>query len=280
MKNTLGPLARLAAAAQGGDISAFLDVWLREDLLLEKDASVLRTYYRSYARHFGAYAKHHYRNQTRELMVDPRDRPGARMLEIGCGCGTESLWFAVRGFKVTAADVSEDFLKVAGARKALLERALGRTLACEFRHVSVLDLDEEPFDLVWMEQAFHHLEPRDAVVRKISGLLRPGGRLFISECNAWNPLQQLVLLRLRGTNTIITHQGVPWGHERILTPWRLRSHFAPFGIEQVGLRYFRTLPNREWADWLTSRVGMFDDADHWWMRSFYTHYNYLGIKRG
>jgi 2-polyprenyl-3-methyl-5-hydroxy-6-metoxy-1,4-benzoquinol methylase len=175
--------------------------------------------------------------------------------------------------------VSESFLEVAAKRKDALERALDRPLACEFRNSSVLHLDEPPYDLVWMEQAFHHLEPRDAIVERIGALIRPGGRLLVSECNAWNPLQQLMLLKLRGTRTIMTYQGVPWGHERILTPGRLRRHFERCGVEQISLRFFRTLPNRGWADALTSRLGMFDDVDRWWLRPLYTHYNYAGRKR-
>jgi 2-polyprenyl-3-methyl-5-hydroxy-6-metoxy-1,4-benzoquinol methylase len=269
----------LAAAASGGDISAFLEVWLREDLLPDEDAAVFREYYRSYQRNFGHYVKHHYRNQTRELMTQLEDEPAARVLEVGCGCGTESLWMAVRGFRVTAVDVSKSLLRVAVARKGILERALGRQLACEFNCKSVLDLDDGPYDLIWMEQAFHHLEPRAAIVQKISSLLRPGGRLIVSECNAWNLLQQLVLFKLRGTRTIITHNGVVWGHERILTAGRLRREFERGGIEQISVRYFRMLPNRRWADTLTARLGLFDDADRWWVRPFYTHYNFVGRKR-
>ena len=271
--------ALLAAAAAGRDISAFLEVWLREDLLPDEEAAVFRDYYRSYRRNFGPYVKHHYRNQTRELMRQLEDEPAARVLEVGCGCGTESLWLAIRGFTVTAVDVSEAFLKVAAARKRILERDLGYPLACEFHNKSVLDLDGGPYDLIWMEQAFHHLEPRAAIVEKVSSLMRRGSRLVISECNAWNPLQQFVLFKLRGTRTIITSNGVMWGHERILTAYRLRREFERYGIEQVSLRYFRTLPNRRWADTLTARIGLFDDSDRWWMRPFYTHYNYVGRKR-
>jgi 2-polyprenyl-3-methyl-5-hydroxy-6-metoxy-1,4-benzoquinol methylase len=273
------PHALLAAAVRGEDISAFLEVWLREDLLPGDEAEVFREYYRSYQRNFGPYVKHHYRNQTRELMAKLADEPAARVLEVGCGCGTESLWMAVRGCSVTAVDVSEAFLKVAATRKDVLEQALGRQLACEFHNKSVLNLDGGPYDLIWMEQAFHHLEPRAAIVKKISGLMRPGGRLVVSENNAWNPLQQLVLFRLRGTRTIITYNGVIWGNERILTAGRLRREFERCGIEQISLRYFRTLPNRRWADALTARTGFFDDADRWWMRPLYTHYNYVGRKR-
>jgi len=279
MPASVEPYALLAAAAAGGDISAFLEVWLREDLLPDEESAVFREYYRSYVRYFGPYLKHHYRNQTGELMALLSNAPAARVLEVGCGCGTESLWMAVRGHTVTAVDVSETMLKVAVARRGILEQVLGRELACDLQKKSVLDMDGGHYDLIWMEQAFHHLEPRAAIVEKIGSLLRPGGQLVICEANAWNPLTQLLMFKLRGTRTIITYNGVSWGNERILTATRLRREFERCGIEQISLRYFRTLPNRRWADTLTARTGFFDDADRWWMRPFYAHYNYVGRKR-
>jgi 2-polyprenyl-3-methyl-5-hydroxy-6-metoxy-1,4-benzoquinol methylase len=279
MRSTAASRTLLSAAVANEDIGAFLEVWLREDLLPVEDAAILRDYYRTYQRNFGSYVKHHYRNQTRELMAELETRPAARVLEIGCGCGTESLWLAAHAHHVTAVDVSDSLLKVAAARKDILEQALGRRLECAFHKMSVLDMDDDPYDLIWMEQAFHHLEPRAAIVKKIGSLIRPGGSLVISESNAWNPLQQLVLFKLRGMKTIITYNGVPWGHERILTPGRLRREFERIGVEQVSLRYFRTLPNRPWADSLTARIGLFDDVDRWWMRPLYTHYNFVGRKR-
>jgi 2-polyprenyl-3-methyl-5-hydroxy-6-metoxy-1,4-benzoquinol methylase len=274
------PYAHLAAVVAEGDISEFLEVWLRRNLLPDEEAGALYAYYRSYRRNFGPYLKHHYRNQTRELMVLLEAEPSARVLEVGCGCGTESLWMAAQGVTVAAVDVTESFLNVAAARKKILECALGHRLECEFHRKSILDMEGGPYDLIWMEQAFHHLEPRAAIVEKIGGLLRPGGHLVVSENNAWNPLQQLVLFKMRGTKTIVDVDGVPWGNERILTAGRLRRQFERCGIEKITLRYFRTLPNRHWSDMLTARIGMFDDADRWWMRPFYTHYNYVGRKRG
>lgn len=268
-----------ASAGAAGDISTFLDAWLHTDLLTGAEAAAFDHYYASYKRNFGPYIQHHYRNQTRELQQLLGERGPLRVLEVGCGCGTESLWMSLCGHSVKAIDVSEKLLRVARARKRLLEEATGREVDCDFELKSVLELEEGGYDLVWLEQAFHHLEPRAAVAEKISRLLQPGGHLLISESNAWNPLLQLMLYRLRGTRTIINHNGVMWGNERILTPGMLSRVFRPHGINPVSVRYFRMLPNRVWAERLARLTGIFDGADHWWLRPFYTHYNYVGCKQ-
>jgi 2-polyprenyl-3-methyl-5-hydroxy-6-metoxy-1,4-benzoquinol methylase len=269
----------LASATGGDDISAFLDIWLRTDLLTGEEAVAFDHYYASYKRNFGPYIRHHYRNQTRELQQYLDRQSPLRVLEVGCGCGTESLWMSLRGHSVKAIDVSEKLLRVAETRKRLLENATGREVDCDFELKSLLDLDESGYDLVWLEQAFHHLEPRETVVVKISRLLRPGGHLVISESNAWNPLLQLMLYRLRGGKTIINYHGVTWGNERVLTPGSLSRVFLPHGINPVSVRYFRMLPNRGWAERLTALTGIFDEVDHWWLRPLYTHYNYVGCKQ-
>lgn len=261
--------------------SEFLAAWLAEDGLPDADREVFRAYYRHYARSFRAHVRRAYDHTLAPVATRLRELPpNGRVLEIGAGCGTEALYFALLGADVTAVDISGTRLGVARRRAEILQREFRKPLACEFILTSLLDFrPPEPFDLIWMEQAFHHLEPRAAIVQKISSLLRPGGRLIVSECNAWNLLQQLVLFKLRGTRTIITHNGVVWGHERILTAGRLRREFERGGIEQISVRYFRMLPNRRWADTLTARLGLFDDADRWWVRPFYTHYNFVGRKR-
>lgn len=270
----------MAAAAGAGDISAFLEAWLRTDVLTGEEAAAFDHYYASYKRNFGPYIRHHYRNQTRELQQYLDRQCPLRVMEVGCGCGTESLWMSLHGHSVKAIDVSDKLLRVAGTRKRLLEDAMGRELDCDFELKSVLDMDESGYDLVWLEQAFHHLEPREAVTEKISCLLRPGGHLVVSESNAWNPLLQLMLYRLRGTKTVIKHHGVTWGNERVLTPGMLGREFRSHGINPVSVRYFRMLPNRSWAERLTALTGVFDDTDHWWLQPLYTHYNYVGCKLG
>lgn len=90
----------------------------------------------------------------------------------------------------------------------MLEAALGRPLPLTILTRSVLDLETgDGFNIVWMQQTFHHLEPREAMVAHITRLLAPGGRLVVSEANGLNPLLQAQLFRLRGFRTIGTIPG-------------------------------------------------------------------------
>ena len=91
-----GWVHRLQAAA---DPAAFLTLWLEHDLLDEEAQATLERYCASYRADFSPRMRHCYGEQLREVTALVGARPGARLLEVGCGCGTESLWLALRGRK-------------------------------------------------------------------------------------------------------------------------------------------------------------------------------------
>src|SRR6266852_7248086 len=153
---------------QGAEnIAEFLDLWLRGDLLTSAEQEVLGGYYTSYRKHFGPYLRHHYTRQTKELIQLVSNLGQPEVLEVGCGCGTESLWAAMKGARVTGIDIQSDVLDVARARLRHLRALNTRLLDCEFIKSNLLDLDgRERFDIIYLEQAFHHLEPRAKVIDK------------------------------------------------------------------------------------------------------------------
>ena len=262
-------------------ISDFLCEWLEHKTLAPVEQRTLWEYYAGYRRHFPARLQHYYSRQIQEVMDLLRARPESRVLEIGCGTGTESLWMAMQCASVTAVELSQDRFQAAVARKQVLEQQLGRSLDCRFLNESLLDLPEvEAYDILWMEQAFHHFEPRHHVVDKLVSLVKPGGHIVVSEANALNPLLQAQLFSQRGFKTIRhfdDHLGRrhPYGDERILTAGSLARLLAQRGVDRVSVEYFRVFPNSARFDSLLA----WEQAVPRWMRPVFTHYNYVGVKR-
>jgi SAM-dependent methyltransferase len=254
-----------------GTIDAFLSYWLANPLLPAEEQRVFDHYYRSYKRHFGPYVRHWYARQTEELTDLIRARDAARVLEVGCGCGTEVLWAAIQGAEVTGIDIDDQLLAVARARLGIIERmGGGEPLRCELRHASVLTFESGmPFDIIFLEQTFHHLEPRAEVVAALARLLAPGGHLILVECNAWNPVLQAAFFKMRGTKTIVHHLGHVWGNERITWPFMLVRLFRSHGLDPVGLQYYRIFPNVPVAD----RLCFLDRHLPGFLKPMFTHYN-------
>lgn len=269
--------------ASATNISEFLAQWLSKETLPEAEQKILWQYYASHRRHFPPRLQHYYRRQTDEIMELLRRNPGARVLEIGCGTGTESLWMAMQGAQVDAIELSQERYRTAMARKAVLERELGRTLQCRFINETVFEMAvTQPYDVLWMEQTFHHLEPREAMVDKLVAIVRRGGHIVVSEANGLNPLLQAQLWAQRGfsfktVRHFVDHKGRehPYGDERVLSARSLSRLFRRRGVEQVSLEHYRLFPSGPNFDGLLS----WEEAAPRWLPPLFTHYNYVGIKR-
>lgn len=109
--------------------------------------------------------------------------------------------------------------------------------------------DSEKFDLIYMKDVFHHLEPREKVVEKLLTLLAPEGKIIIVEPNALNPLIQWKMFRIRGFKTVIeksdrlTGERYLFGNERLVTGREMCRLFQRFGLEGC-VRHMRLLPTQ------------------------------------
>ena len=107
-------------------------------------------------------------------------KPGVRALEIGCGTGLFTAFFAETGASVCAIDISEELLQRARARSLPSDRV--QFVRGRFEE-AVLG---EAFDAIVGSSVLHHLELEPALAR-IRGLLRPGGWMSFAEPNLLNP---------------------------------------------------------------------------------------------
>jgi len=102
---------------------------------------------------------------------------GMRILELGCGWGSLSLWMAERypGSQITAVSNSASQRRWIEARAD--ERGLGNL------HVITADMNDfeidGPFDRVVSVEMFEHMRNHPALLERIHRWLRPGGKLFV-----------------------------------------------------------------------------------------------------
>jgi SAM-dependent methyltransferase len=249
-------------------IDDFLAFWLSSNILARPEQTSFDYYYRSYKRYFGPYIRYWYRRQTTELLELVRMMGRPHVLEVGCGCGTESIWSAIQGADVTGIDIDDGLLDVARSRLDFVRKFV--PVSCRLERLSLLDVDDaDRFDIIFLEQAFHHVEPRDEAVAKLAKIVADDGFVVFSEANAWNPLIQAMLFKLRGFNTVTTFHGSQWGNERIIFPNCLIGLFAKHGFRRRSLKFFRTLPNVPIADGFLT----YDTKIPQIFLPLFTHYN-------
>jgi SAM-dependent methyltransferase len=207
-----------------------------------------RANYPQYHRMLGK-ADYLWRSYDRRLTdIIPLAKSGIRALEIGCGIGADLHWLALHGASVVGLDVKSEWIAAARQLTEIVSNHFG-PVDVDIRRTNFLDMPDEQFDLVYMKDTFHHLEPRDRIIDKLAKVLKKGGRLVIVEPNAWNPLIQYKMFAIRGFKTIAvktdkaTGERFVYGNERLVTPAALRRGFRSAGIEGQ-TRVLRLLPTQ------------------------------------
>lgn len=102
--------------------------------------------------------------------------PGSA-LDLGCGEGGDAIWLASRGWTVTAADISQRALEIAGRNAAAA--GVADKITWE-RHDLAASLPAGSFDLVAATYLHSPVElPRAAILRDAATAVAPGGTLLV-----------------------------------------------------------------------------------------------------
>ena len=166
-----------------------------------------------------------------------------RICNLGCGAGETCTELAHIGYHVTGFDLSPELIALA-VRRAELDRVTDRAT---FLVADALKLETvpEPFDLVLVQAALHHMEV-PVVLDALDRLLKPGGTLVIQEPVAFLPWLQ----RLRN-RTSVSRDFSP--NERPLNQTDLAQIEARFDVVEkrfynLFARFLRFVPDLAWVN--------------------------------
>lgn len=133
--------------------------------------------------------------EARKYLVEPHipafadfDRWNSkRVLEVGCGIGTDSINFARAGAHLTAVELSGESLRIAAQRADVM----GVADRIQFVQANAEELtsvlDDEPYDLVYSFGVIHHTLHPERALAEMRGLVAPGGtlKLMIYHRRSW-----------------------------------------------------------------------------------------------
>ena len=119
--------------------------------------------------------------------------PGASLLEIGCGMGTDLLQFARGGARCTGVDLTPRSVEITRHRFALY----GMDGTFMIGDGEQLPFASDSFDVVYSNGVLHHTPDTARAIREVHRVLRPGGvaKVMLYHRNSLNYWFEIVLRR-------------------------------------------------------------------------------------
>jgi 2-polyprenyl-3-methyl-5-hydroxy-6-metoxy-1,4-benzoquinol methylase len=188
-----------------------------------------------------------YLAQRFQYVLDHVTKPGAKVWDVGCGFGTTSLLLALNGFDVTGTTLEYYFDQIEERKKFWSKYGDLSKLTFEYKNMFDESPAPESVDYVVAQDTLHHLEPFADAVRIFHRVLRPDGKLVVSEENGNNIICNIKHFRERGFKRIITIHDKRLGKDilignentRSLKKWREEFSILPFQFEEDSVDYIR-----------------------------------------
>jgi SAM-dependent methyltransferase len=203
------------------------------------------------------------------------DFAGKRLLEVGCGMGTDLLQFARGGAQVTGVDLTPRSVETSRHHLKLY----GQTGDFALTDAEKLPFADGSFDVVYSNGVLHHTPDTAGAVREIHRVLRPGGlaRVMLYHRHSWNYWFEIILHRglllgqlLRGQSAedimsryVEVNEGEGRPLVKVYSRGQSRGLFAMFREVQTEVRqltkddfyFFRRLLPQRLIETLGRRIG-------------------------
>jgi ubiquinone/menaquinone biosynthesis C-methylase UbiE len=200
---------------------------------------------------------------------------GKRLLEVGCGMGTDLLQFARGGAVCTGVDLTPRSVEISSLHFGLYGMRADFVLA-DGEHLPFAD---ESFDVVYSNGVLHHTPDTQRAVREVHRVLKPGGiaRVMLYHRNSLYYWMEIILhrgilrghfLRGRSPEEIMSRYVEYSEHEakplvKVYSRRQARSLFEPFSeikteVEQMireELRFLRPLVSEKMFTRLRRSAG-------------------------
>jgi SAM-dependent methyltransferase len=126
------------------------------------------------------------------------DLRGKRLLDIGVGLGESSVYFALRGAKVTAVDISPLMIE----KVVSLGQRFGVEIEGRLSDGEDLNVPAGEYDVIYLANTVHHVQHRAVLFEQMCRALKPGGFFFSYDPIAYNPAINVYRRMATGVRTL------------------------------------------------------------------------------
>lgn len=183
-----------------------------------------------------------YSERLRPLILElKRSRTQTRILDGGCGCGSEALLMSLFGRDVTGIDLVPYRVEFAQSRIPYYQSLSNDILKVHFINSNIFDFLEsaENFDIIWLMESISHIHPAEKFIELSFKRLNQNGLLIISDSNAMNPVSWYRSFKIRGALRWYTYReekqtrkgrAVEVAEERIFSSRGLKKNLTQAGF--------------------------------------------------
>jgi len=159
-------------------------------------------------------------------------RRSVRILDAGCGLGSELLLFARRGCQCVGVDLHKNRFPAAKERVAFwkLEDSV------EFVAGDVCSLELGMFDAIFSMEALTHISPINSFLQRSAQNLNGGGLILLTDPNPLNLYWQIYVLKVRGlrkhyyiTDSLAGGK-LRYANERLISPNFLKRTLRKYSV--------------------------------------------------
>ncbi len=243
-----------SAQDRGGDTWPWYENIPRElDLgfLAPDEREYLAAYYRG-GGHLQPGRRHFFRRHCSETFSRAAahllgSTPAPRVIDLGCGSGTQTLYLALCGARVVALDLDRQALQVLRRRRAFYEQQVGRALDIEVLEANTLELDYQrwaPVNGVHSMFAFNLMKPARDLIARLAPAMAPGATFCVLDGNTLSWLPKVFPARRR---------------PNVLSPVDMEAVLQGHGFEILYHRGGIVLPPACWQAWSYGAARRLDD---------------------
>jgi 2-polyprenyl-3-methyl-5-hydroxy-6-metoxy-1,4-benzoquinol methylase len=180
-----------------------------------------------------------YHNKIQYILTE--NLCGKKVLDCGCGVGTETILMGLMGARVLGVDVNKKRLEEGRKRLLKYQSVFEFNEMPELRTQTFFNV-KDTFDYLLFNESFHHIEPRAEFFFHLDLITKPLSKIMFLETNGRNPLLRMMFFLKRGSCKCSEKHGVSYGMENVVSVNKLVKNMTKWGFIRVKHGFHNVVP--------------------------------------
>jgi SAM-dependent methyltransferase len=225
-----------------------------------------------------------YVEQRMEYIQKRITKGNAKILDLGCGYGTNSFMLGSVGHEVTGTTLEYYFDKIENRRQYWNKHFDTSNVQFKYENIFKSAYPDNSFDYILVQDTLHHIEPIADALKILKRILKPDGSIIVIEENGNNIFNGVKNFKLRGFKRIVKYydeklqETMLFGNEntRSFKKWKRIFEAAGFKIDDNSLEYIRLFLPKKYKTYSVEDI-IEKEQNIWRKNKLLREYFFFGI---